>query len=64
MCHLLKNTNIVQKVFKNYNIYQEFESISVKLTVESGVKTTYKNMLFEYSGFIYYKISNAVSWRC
>lgn len=43
-------------------IYKEFESISLELIAESGIKTTYKNKLFEYSGFIYYKISKAVSW--
>ncbi len=43
-------------------IYKEFESISLELIANSGIKMTYKNKLFEYSGFIYYKISKAVSW--
>jgi hypothetical protein len=43
-------------------IYKEFDSISLELLSESGIKVTYKNKLYEYGGFIYYKITKVISW--
>ena len=43
-------------------IYKGFESISLKILLECGIKTTYKNRLHEYFGFIYYKIAKAIKW--
>lgn len=43
-------------------IYKEFESLSNELISESGIKVTYKNGLWEYINFIYYKITKALSW--
>jgi hypothetical protein len=43
-------------------IYKEYESISLELIAASGMKMTYKNKLYEYMGFIYYKISKVISW--
>lgn len=43
-------------------IYKEFQCLANELIAESSLKVTYRNSLWEYLNFIYYKITKVVSW--